>query len=272
MPRHLFPLFVLPGILVFTLFFVLPSISILLEIGVDAKSAVSRVFTDPVFWNSLRGSLIIGIFAPLVSVIIGISVAVALSRYSLHMQTAMLIAITLPLTFSGLIIAYGFILVFGRAGFITMILAELGFDPAIVGSMIYSVFGLGLAYIYYLIPRVVLIILPAIINFDKTQIAAAQSMGASRWRAIAGVMLPQIAPSIAAAFALTASVAIGAYGTALALVGTQVNILPLMLYSKISENGTDMPAAAVMSIALMALCAIIIVIAEVFFSVTKENA
>ncbi len=30
-------------------------------------------------------------------------------------------------------------------------------------------------------------------------------------------------------------------GKALALAGTQVNILPLVLYSKISETGTDLP-------------------------------
>lgn len=262
MPRHLFALFMLPGVLVFALFFALPAASILLEAGTDAGAAVGRVLADPVFWNGLRGSLLIGTLAPLVSVIIGVMVAISLSRYSPRLRTTTLIAITLPLTFSGLIIAYGFILVFGRAGFVTMLLAELGFDPAQVGRMIYSVFGLGLAYSYYLIPRVVLIVLPAILNFDIMQIAAARSMGASRVRALAGIMLPQIAPSIAVAYALTASVAIGAYGTALALVGTQVNILPLVLYSKISETGTDLPAAAVMSIVLMAICSIIIMLAE----------
>ncbi|MFD2252199.1 putative spermidine/putrescine transport system permease protein [Pseudochelatococcus lubricantis] len=262
MPRHIAALFFLPGTLVFVLFFALPATSILLEAASDAGSAVARVFADPVFWNGVRGSLLIGTIAPFVSLVVGVMVAIALSRLAPRLRTATLVAITLPLTFSGLIIAYGFILVFGRSGFVTLLLAELGFDPAVVGQFIYSVFGLGLAYSYYLIPRVVLVVLPAIMNFDATQIAAARSMGASRLRALAGIMLPQIAPSLAAAYALTASVAIGAYGTALALVGTQVNILPLVLYSKISETGTDMPAAAVISIVLMAICSAVIALAE----------
>ncbi|MGI6246203.1 MAG: ABC transporter permease [Pseudochelatococcus sp.] len=262
MPRHLAALFALPGALVFALFFALPATSILLEAASDAGGAVARVFSDPVFRNGLRGSLLIGTLAPLVSLAVGVTVAIALARFAPRLRTATLVAITLPLTFSGLIVAYGFILVFGRAGFVTLLLAELGFDPAVVGRMIYSVFGLGLAYSYYLIPRVVLIVLPAIMNFDPAQIAAARSMGASRLRALLGIMLPQIAPSLAAAYALTASVAIGAYGTALALVGTQVNILPLVLYSKISETGTDMPAAAVISIVLMAICSAVIAMAE----------
>ena len=58
---------------------------------------------------------------------------------------------TLPLAFSGLIVAYGFILSFGRAGFVTQILALFGADPAEIGSWIYSVSGLGFAYAYSLL-------------------------------------------------------------------------------------------------------------------------
>lgn len=65
-----------------------------------------------------------------------------------------------------------------------------------------------------------------------------------------------------AAFCLTSAVAVGAYGTALALVGTQVNILPLVLYSKVSETGTDLPAASVASLVLIAIYALIISLGE----------
>lgn len=52
-------------------------------------------------------------------------------------------------------------------------------------------------------------------------------------------------------------------GTALALVGTQVNILPLVLYSKVSETGTDLPAASAASLVLVAICAVVVSIGEV---------
>lgn len=39
----------------------------------------------------------------------------------------------------------------------------------------------------------------------------------------------------------------GTYGTALALVDTQVNILPLIRYNRISNTGSDFPAAAVLA-------------------------
>ncbi|MFC3229068.1 ABC transporter permease [Marinibaculum pumilum] len=253
----------LPGIVIALLFFALPLSTVAVEAAADGGSAFGRLFADPVFWRGLRGTLVLGITAPLASLIVGTAVAMHLARLAPARRTAMLFVISLPLTFSGLIVAYGFILVFGRAGFVTLSLAELGADPAVVGGFIYSPLGLGTAYAYYLIPRVVLVVLPALLNFDQGQLAAARTLGAGRLRALADILLPQILPSLVAAFGLTAAVAIGAYGTALALVGTQVNILPLVLYSRISETGSDFPAAAALSVVLMGICCAVIALAEV---------
>jgi putative spermidine/putrescine transport system permease protein len=262
-PPGLRTAFATPGAVVLLLFFILPLSVIVIEAASEGGSAFGRLFEDPVFWKGLRGTLILGTLAPFVSVMVGVAVAMHLSRLSQAARTSLLFVISLPLTFSGLIVAYGFILVFGRAGFVTLSLAEFGADPAIVGSLIYSPAGLGVAYTYYLIPRVVLVVLPVLINFDEAQIAAARSLGANAPRAFLDVLLPQIFPSLLAAFCLTSAVAIGAYGTALALVGTQVNILPLLLYSKISETGSDFPAAAALSVVLMGICCAVISLAEI---------
>ena len=254
--------FALPGMAVLGLFFILPVCAVMVGAFTDGGAAFGRLKADPVFWNGLRGTLVLGTVAPLFSLVVGFCVALTLSRVAPHLRTAALIAISLPLTFSGLIVAYGFILLLGRAGFVTLLLAKLGFDPAVIGGFIFSPVGLGLAYSYYLVPRVVLIVLPAITNFDRTQLIAARSLGAGAFRSVVEVMLPQILPSLVAAFCLTSAVAVGAYGTALALVGTQVNILPLVLYSKISETGTDLPAASAASLVLVAICALVVSLGE----------
>lgn len=259
--RKALAVFALPGALTLGLFFLLPVGTVLIGALTDS-GAFGRLIADPVFWNGLKGTLILGTAAPLFSLAVGFCIALTLARLAPRMRAAALIAISLPLTFSGLIVAYGFILLLGRSGFVTLLLAELGFDPAVIGGFIFSPFGLGLAYSYYLVPRVVLIVLPAISNFDRNQLIAARSLGAGAGRAMIDVMLPQIAPSLVAAFCLTSAVAVGAYGTALALVGTQVNILPLVLYSKISETGTDLPAASAASLVLIAICVMIISLGE----------
>jgi putative spermidine/putrescine transport system permease protein len=267
--RFWMALFVLPGMIVFLLFFILPTGGMLAEAASDGGAAFLRLARDPVFWNSLGGSLFVGLAAPSLSLVVGTAVAMTIARLSTRASAIVLFAISLPLTFSGLIIAYGFILLLGRAGFVTQLLAMLGADPAIVGGFIFSPAGLGLAYSYYLIPRVVLVVLPAVRNFDQNQILASRSLGASHHRALIDIMLPQLTPSLIAAFCLTAAVSIGAYGTALALTGTQLNILPLMLYSRISDTGTDLPSAAALSLLLMVLCSLVITLAETSRSLLK---
>jgi putative spermidine/putrescine transport system permease protein len=261
-----------PGAVVLSLFFIVPVCSVLAGAFSDGGAAFRRLAGDPVFWNGLRGTLVLGTVAPSFSLVVGFCVALTLARAARGVRTAALIAISLPLTFSGLIVAYGFILLLGRSGFVTLLLARLGFDPAVAGALIYSPYGLGLAYSYYLVPRVVLIVLPAVANFDRSQLLAARSLGASAFRSVTDIMLPQVLPSLVAAFCLTSAVAVGAYGTALALVGTQVNILPLLLYSKISETGTDLPAASAASLVLIAICALIVSLGEAARPADKRGA
>lgn len=269
--RQRFALFILPALAMFCLFFVLP-VTLILGEALSDESAFSRALSDPLFQRGLWGTVVLGTLTPLFSVIVGFCATMGLNRLRPGARTATLFAISLPLTFSGLIVAYGFILGFGRAGFITQLLAQAGFDPAVVGAFIYTPAGLGFAYSYYLIPRVIMILLPAVRNFDMVQLSVAQSLGAGRLRTIVGIMLPQIFPSLVAAYCLTAAVAMGAYGTALALVGTQLNILPLLLYSKISEAGSDLPAAAAISLVLMALCCVIIALGEWFVSSREKRS
>ncbi len=253
-----------PGSLVILFFFVIPLAMVTGEGFANGGSAFQKVLTDPIFWKGLGGSLVIGLTAPTFSLLVGFGVALHLSTLSERMRTSLQFWISLPLTFSGLIVAYGFILAYGRSGFVTLGLAEVGVDPSRFSGFLYSPVGLAFAYSYYLIPRVVLILLPVLVNFDRAQIRAAQSLGSHPARAVIDILIPQIMPSAVNAFCLVSAVAIGAYGTALALVGTQVNILPLLLYSRISDTGTDFPSAAALSVILLTLCTLILAAGELF--------
>ena len=263
MRRGLFFILAAPGAALFIFFFLIPLVVVSMDGFTGGGSAFLRVLRNETFWSGLRGSLILAATASVFSLIVGFAVALHLSRIGETARTILVFFIALPLTFSGLIVAYGFILSYGRAGFVTQILAMIGVDPVNFSRLLFSPQGLAFAASYYLIPRVVMLLLPVFVNFDTAQFTAAESLGATRGRIIRDILIPQIMPTAVTAFCLIAAVAIGAYGTALALVGTQVNILPLQLYSMISETGSDFPAAAALSLLLMALCSCIIAVGEV---------
>jgi putative spermidine/putrescine transport system permease protein len=263
MPRGALILLALPGAALLVFFFAMPVVAVSLDAFGDGGRSFVRVYTSGLFWDGLAGSLKLAAGSSVFSLGLGFAVALHLSRLSEGIRTVLLFFIALPLTFSGLIVAYGFILAYGRAGFVTQLLAAIGVDPVSFSGLLYSPLGLAFASSYYLIPRVVMLLLPVLVNFDQSQLLAAESMGASRFGALRDVLLPQILPTAFTALCLIGAVVMGAYGTALALVGTRVNILPLQLYSMISESGSDFGAAAALSLLLTAICSSMMAIGEV---------
>jgi putative spermidine/putrescine transport system permease protein len=259
-------LLALPAAGVLAIFFALPLAAVAIDALREGEKAFGRALALPAFWPSLSGSLLLTFAAAAGSTLVGVAVALHLSRLTERRRTLLSFVIALPLTFSGLIVAYGFILGYGRAGFVTQLLGYAGFDTAVIGKALFTPVGLAFASSYYLVPRVVMGILPVLVNFDRAQLAAAESLGATSSQAFRQVMLPQVAAPVGAAFCLVAAVVFGAYGTALALVGTQLHILPLQLYSLVSETGTDFPAAAALALLITAVCSAIMTTGEWFGS------
>lgn len=257
MSRRTLALLAAPAILLLAVFFVLPLAGVVIDAFADGTGAFRRVVAMPSFWPAVLGSTLLTLVATSVALLVGIAVALHLARLDERLRLLLAFVIALPLTFSGLIVAYGFILTYGRAGFVTQLAAQLGADGAMLGKALFTPAGLAFASSYYLIPRVVIGLLPVFVNFDRAQLDVAQSLGASPAQAFRQVMLPQLAAPIAANFCLVAAVVFGAYGTALALVGTRLEILPLQLYSLISETGSDFPAAAALALLITAACSTI---------------
>lgn len=262
MNARAFALLSAPAAVLLGLFFAVPLAAVLVDAFADGGAAFARVAALPTFWPSLLGSVLLTLVASTVSAIVGLLVAMHLARLPEARRTLLSFVIALPLTFSGLIVAYGFILAYGRAGFFTQLLAFVGLDPATVGGILFTAVGLAFASSYYLIPRVVMMLLPVLVNFDRAQLDVAESLGATAGQALRQVLLPQIGGALIGAYCLIAAVVFGAYGTALALVGTRLNILPLQLYSLISESGSDFPAAAALSVLITAVCSSVMALGE----------
>ena len=253
-------------------FFGAPLLALVPEAFSGGGAAFGALTRDGLFFQAARNSVLLGLTAGFLSALVGTIIAMELARQPAQRRQWMMTLLGLPLAFSGLVIAYGFILAFGRAGFVTQLLAMLGADAALVGNWIYSVFGLAFAYCYYLIPRVALTLYPVFANLDPAAQIAARTLGASRWRAFRDTVLPEVAPSVFASACQVAALAMGTYGTALALVGTQLNILPLLLFAKVGDGGADFAGAAAMSLVLMTICILTLGVGDVVTRKREQDA
>jgi putative spermidine/putrescine transport system permease protein len=237
-------------------FFLLPLVSVLFGSFYESGSGFTlRYFFSAIGqranFEALKNSLILASTTTVVGVIVGSVLSYLIHRLGERGKSLFLSMITVPLTFSGLVIAYAFIITFGSSGTLTLLLAEfLGVEATTLSSFLYTWKGLALAYLYFLIPRMVLTMMAAWVNMDWSLVEAAESLGAGLIRILFRVILPNIWPSLLAGSALLFAVAMGAFGTAFALVGTGVNILPLLIYTQISDVSYNLPLANALSVVL----------------------
>ena len=136
--------------------------------------------------------------------------------------------------FAGVPLAFAFLATLGPAGLITVMLrTEFGVDLRLMGFSILSFWGLTITYLFFQIPLMILIITPALDGLKREWREAAAILGATGpqyWRMVA---LPILFPSILGTMALLFANAFGAVATAIALTGSSLNIVPILLFAQI---------------------------------------
>lgn len=136
--------------------------------------------------------------------------------------------------FAGVPLAFAFIATLGRLGFLTVILREwFGFNLYGTGFNLISFLGLTLTYLYFQIPLMILIVTPALDGLKREWKEAAETLGATGaqyWRMVA---LPVLWPSFLGTFALLFANSFGAVATAMALTGSSLSIVPIILFAQI---------------------------------------
>jgi putative spermidine/putrescine transport system permease protein len=119
-------------------------------------------------------------------------------------------------------------------GVVTLILKHFfDFNLYSTGFNLLSFLGLTLTYMYFQIPLMVLIITPALDGMRKEWREAASILGASTFQFWRMVALPYLWPSLVGTLLLLFANAFGAVATAVALTGSSLNIVPIVLFAQI---------------------------------------
>src|SRR5688572_5336714 len=138
--------------------------------------------------------------------------------------------------FAGVPLAAAYIFTLGRVGVVTSLIELLGIDLYRSGFSLYSFTGLTLVYLYFQIPLMVLVILPAIDGLKREWREAAENLGATPAQYWRDVVLPVLTPSILGTMILLFGNAFGAHATAYALTGGLFNLATLLIGQQISGD------------------------------------
>ena len=140
--------------------------------------------------------------------------------------------------FGGVPLAFAFIATIGNAGVVTAMLkdpsASSWTTPA---SRSTASAGLALVYLYFLIPLMVLVIVPALDGLRPQWSEAAQNLGATPLAVLAATSaVPVLAPPVLGAMMLLFCGAFAAFATAAAMVGSTVPLVTLQIADVLSGN------------------------------------
>ena len=162
-------------------------------------------------------------------------------------------------------LAFAFVVLLGTQGMLPLFLRQvLGVD---VLPDLTSYPGLVLVYLYFLVPVVLLVLLPALGSIRRELVEAALLLGARPWQFWRYVGLPLLVPPLLAGYVLAFAVALGSYSTPWALVGGggRLNLLPMQIGFFVGEAGYRLDMADAMAVVLV-LGATLCILAHRFFS------
>ena len=194
--------------------------------------------THGVYLHGFEQTIILSVVTSIVPGILGLLIAYAIftaKRGTILRQVAVT-ASGVFANFGGVPLAFLFIATLGSSGLVTQWLADLGFNPYDHGFSLYTLVGVVIVYMYFQIPLMVLVILPALEGLRPAWREAAQNLGARTWDYWRFVGGPVLLPSFLGCVLLLFGSALSAYATAEALTTGTIPLTAIQIGSFLNGN------------------------------------
>lgn len=194
----------------------------------------ARLFHEPSIWQAARNTLLIAALVTGASLILGTTSALALHRFAKsRLQRFHYTLIYTPLVVPEILMGISLLMAFVAAG------VRLGMATII------------LAHVTFCISYVALVVLGRLQDFDFTIVEAARDLGATSWEATRFILLPMLAPGLAAAGLIAFTLSVDDFVITFFVAGPGATTLPIKVYSMIKHGAT--PIINALSTLLLAL-------------------
>ncbi|MDI3389958.1 ABC transporter permease subunit [Streptomyces sp. B-S-A8] len=205
----------------------------------DPATGATRFTTDNVtgalsgvYAEGLAGSVRLSLTTALLATVVGAVIAQALVASGRPaLRRAVVAACGVFANFSGAPLAFAFIATLGTTGTLTRMLSLES-----TGFSVYTFTGLVLAYLYFMVPLMVVTVLPAFDGLRVQWREAAASCGATRGQFWRHVGLPVLTPSLLGGAVLMFGTAFASHATAAVLVGGSVQLITIQIANALNGN------------------------------------
>ena len=264
--RYIGYLALLPFALVVLLYELLPLLQLVYSSLIGKESEAFglenfiKIFSTPLYQQAIINSIKISIISAIVGIIVAFIGARFATDSSPRVQNAFTMLLNMMSNFSGVPLAFAFMVLMGNSGVLTIMGRSWGI-PFLADFDLYGSQGLVMLYIYFQIPLATLLLLPAFSGIRKEWREAATILKAGTFDYWFRIVIPNLMPSILGTLSVLFSNALAAYATAYALVMNNFALLPLQITSKfkgdVQVDAATGSALAIVLIILMVACTLI---------------
>lgn len=194
--------------------------------------------------------------AALVNAVFGLVVAWVLVRYRFPGRRLVEALVDLPFALPTAVAGITLTTLLARNGWLGKPLHALGVDVA------FTPLGIVVALTFIGLPFVVRTVQPVLEEMEPDMEEASACLGASRWRTLTAVVLPQLGPALLTGFTLAFARATGEYGSIVFISGNmpmRTEIAPLLIATKLEEYdyaGAAAVATVMLGVSFVLLLAI----------------
>lgn len=236
-----------PFLVIVLLFFLVPLLYMLITSFQHSDgftlAQYQTVLTNDYILQGFTNSITLSVISAVIALIVTLFAVYALMRFSERVREKILILTNLTSNFSGIPLAFAFIVLLGNSGLFTLLFDKWGISTFSSFSL-YSWGGLLLIYIYFQLPLALMLLYPIYDGIQQQWKDAAALLGASTWQFWMRIGVPVMLPGIVGTFSVLFANAMGAYASAYALTSSNYNLVAIRIGSLIKGDIFAQPELA----------------------------
>lgn len=240
-----------PYLLWSVLFIIVPLFMVIYYAFTDKTGAftVKNFQALPDYFSTILLSVLYGIAATAICLVVGYPFAYFLSKHTSRVQSTMVLLVMLPMWMNFLIRTYSLMTILGDSGVINNLLTALGLKNL---HMINTGGVVILGMVYNFLPYMILPIYSVLSKMDNSVIEAAHDLGADKMHTLRKVVMPMSLPGVLSGITMVFVPCVSTFYITQKLGGGQIVLVGDVIESQF-QSANNYNLGAMLSFVLMIL-------------------
>ncbi|MDY5377266.1 MAG: ABC transporter permease [Eubacterium coprostanoligenes] len=258
-----------PYLLWSVLFIIVPLVMVVFYAFTDKTGAFtfSNIAQIKNYFPTILLSVLYGLAATVICVIIGYPFAYALSKHSVNTQRTMVLLVMLPMWMNFLIRTYSLMTILGDSGVVNNLLNALGLKSVhMINTGGAVIFGM----VYNFLPYMILPIYTVLSKLDNSLVEAAHDLGSGRATTFKRVILPLSLPGLLSGITMVFVPCVSTFYITQKLGGGQIVLIGDVIETQF-QSANNYHLGAALSFVLMILIFVCLGVMNYFDDGTQDG-